>query len=199
MTQSLEAQEYDLRQKSEKNDTCLKVHKQQKLNILNYLFRHIPFTTRREEIRAIPKILYREMSSKLEIDTDTIHRIVGRFLVDLIRIKKGINTKALNESGYVLYSKNKSTLIRSYLHKFYRLAPVFDFNRARENSRILQLKLDRLSFWPKVTTQLAVIIYVTDKLDHTQKDKILQTNLRPFCNVSAYAFHRTRNKLGLNK
>ncbi|KKL46730.1 hypothetical protein LCGC14_2342630 [marine sediment metagenome] len=62
------------------------------------------------------------------------------------------------------------------MHKFYRLAPVFDYNRARENSRILKLKLDALCFWPHMTTQVAVVIYITDKLDLSQKDKILQTN-----------------------
>jgi len=194
MTQSLKSQEYDLRQGPEDENKYLKVHRQQKIRILNYLFRYITFTTRREEIRAIPRILYRQMSNKLQIDIIIVHNIVSRFLVDLIRIKKFIN-----ENSYVLYSKNRATLVRSYIHKFYRLAPVFDYNRARENVKILKMKLDAHYFWPLVTTQVAVVIYITDKLDPSQKDKILQTNLRSLCNCSAYAFHRTRNKIGLNK
>ncbi len=194
MTQSLKSQEYDLRQGHEDENKYLKVQRQQKIRILNYLFRYITFTTRREEIRAIPRILYRQMSNKLKIDISIVHHIVSRFLVDLIRIKKFIN-----ENVYVLYSKNRATLVRSYIHKFYRLAPVFDYNRARENAKILRMKLDAHYFWPRVTTQVAVVIYITDKLDPSQKDKILQSNLRSLCNCSAYSFHQTRNKIGLNK
>ncbi len=194
MTQSLKSQEYDLRQGPENDNKFLKVQRQQKICILNYLFRYITFTTRREEIRAIPRILYRQMSNKLQIDITIVHHIVSRFLVDLIRIKKFIN-----ENSYVLYSKNRATLVRSYLHKFYRLAPVFDYNRAKENAKILKIKLDAHYFWPHITTQVAVVIYITDKLDPSQKDKILQSNLRSLCNCSAYAFHRSRNKIGLNR
>lgn len=194
MTQLLKTQDYQLKQEAGNITRYQKSELYQKKRILNYLFRYVAITTKREKIRAIPRIRYREMSNKLKLDFDLIHHVVSKFLVDLIRIKD-----CINKNDYVLYSKDQSRLVRSYLHKFHRLAPVFDYRRARENSRILKMKLDHLCFTPHITTQLAVIIYITDKLDHTKKDKILQTNLRPFCNCSAYAFHRTRNKLGMNK
>ena len=162
MTQSLKTQEYKLRLKTEYNINYLnlKNRRQRKTLILNYLFRHVLIITKREKIRAIPQIRYKEMSSKLNIDVTLIHSVVSKFLVDLVRIKDCMNKKGINKSGYILYSKNQSRLVRSYLHKFHRLAPVFDYKRARENSRILKIKLDELCFRPIVTTQLAIIIYI---------------------------------------
>jgi hypothetical protein len=49
-------------------------------------------------------------------------------------------------------------------------------------------------------TQVAIVIFITDLLDTTANrilKKIIQTNLRALCCCSAYAFHRTRNKIGL--
>ena len=37
----------------------------------------------------------------------------------------------------------------------------------------------------------------TDLLDKNKPQKIIQSNLRALCCCSAYAFHRTRNKIGL--
>ncbi len=88
---------------------------------------------------------------------------------------------------------------RIYLHKIHRLAPVFDYKRAKVNLKVLQSILVKISFWPKISTQLAIVIYVTDLNDKSgQYDKkIVQKNIRALCNCSAYAFHRTRNILKL--
>ncbi|TKJ18045.1 MAG: hypothetical protein CEE43_19015 [Promethearchaeota archaeon Loki_b32] len=87
-----------------------------------------------------------------------------------------------------------------YIQFFHRLAPIFDLKRAKENAKILQEKLRRLCICPQVMTQVAVIIFITDLLDNTlfrKYQKIIQSNVRVLCNCSAYAFHRTRNKIGL--
>jgi hypothetical protein len=87
--------------------------------------------------------------------------------------------------------------MKIYLHKFSRFAPVFDFHRAKQNACILEMKLNRICFWPQFMTQIAIVIYVTDLNDSRFEKKIKQTNLRALCGCSAYAFHRSRNKLGL--
>ncbi len=46
-------------------------------------------------------------------------------------------------------------------------------------------------------TKIAIVIYVTDLKDPQVEKPIKQTNIRALCGCSAYAFHRTRNKLGL--
>jgi hypothetical protein len=84
-----------------------------------------------------------------------------------------------------------------YLRKLHRLAPIFDFPRAKENARILKHKLDVRCFMPQFTTQLAIVLYVTDLNDLSMETVVKQSNLRILCNCSAYAFHRTRNRLGL--
>ena len=193
MTQALKNQDYKSRQDFEHIIRKRQVQEEYKLIILNYLFRNVAFINQKGKIRAIPKIIQREMSSKLKIEVKNINKIINRLLAVLVHIKQFVE-----DNGHFGYSKNQTILVQSYLHKLYRLAPVFDFKRARENAKILRRKLNAHYFWPRVSTQVAVVLYITDKLDSSQEKKMLQTNLRTFCNCSAYAFHRTRNILGLN-
>jgi len=193
MTQALKNQDYESRQDSEHGIRKRQVQAEYNKIILNYLFRNVAFINQKGKIRAIPKIIQREMSSKLKIEVKTIDKVINRLLGVLVHIKRFVE-----DNGHFGYSKNQTILVQSYLHKLYRLAPVFDFKRARENAKILRRKLNVHYFWPRVSTQVAVVLYITDKLDSSQEKKMLQTNLRTFCNCSAYAFHRTRNKLGLN-
>lgn len=193
MTQALKNQDYDSRQDFERSIRKRQIQEEYKNIILNYLFRNVAFINQKGKIRTIPKIIQREMSSKLRIEITTINKIINKFLDDLVHIKQFVEN-----NGHFGYSKNQIILVQVYLHKLYRLAPVFDFKRARENAKILRRKLNAHYFWPRVSTQVAVVLFITDKLDSFREKKILQTNLRTFCNCSAYAFHRTRNKLGIN-
>jgi len=95
----------------------------------------------------------------------------------------------------ILHSKAQTLPI--LLWRLHRIAPVFDYKRAKENTKRLQKKLNQLCFWPQVMTQLAIVLFITDQLDTTQPQKIIQVNLRALCSCSGYAFHRTRNKIGL--
>jgi hypothetical protein len=122
---------------------------------------------------------------------------------------KGLMSKILGELKYIreFFKKNSISYtpfnrlrkMKIYLHKLRRLAPVFDFQRAKQNAQILEKKLNLLCFWPQFMTQIAIVIFVTDLNDSHFKKKIKQTNIRALCDCSAYAFHRTRNKLGLTK
>lgn len=160
--------------------------------ILNYLFRNITFVTRREKIRALTSLDYGDISESTKIPVIIIHKFVSSFLVDLLRFKA-----FLLKYPQVLNSKKQDRKVRIFLHKIYRLAPVFDYKRARENIRRLKNKLNQLFFWPQVMTQVAIVIFITDLLDQSQERKITQANLRSLCSCSAYAFHRTRNRIGL--
>ncbi|MHA1391817.1 MAG: hypothetical protein ACTSQT_06200, partial [Promethearchaeota archaeon] len=81
------------------------------------------------------------------------------------------------------------------------IAPVFDYSRAIANLEILHKLLKKKFFWIRITTQLALIIFVTDRNDPTiaKNEYILQKNLRTFCACSAYAFHMARKKLDIDK
>jgi hypothetical protein len=164
--------------------------------VLDYLFRNITFVSNNEKIRAITGSEYHQITEATNIPKIIVHRIISRFLVDLIRIKK-----FFRKNAKLFSSRHQTRKVRVYLHKLHRLAPVFDYKRARENAKRLEIKLSQLYFRPQIMTQVAVVIFITDLLDNKLSRahfKIIQSNLRVFCNCSAYAFHRTRNKIGLN-
>lgn len=163
--------------------------------VLDYLFRNITFASNNEKIRVLTDFEYSQITEATNVPKIIVHRIISAFLVDLIRIKKYFKTNAK-----LFCSRHQTQKVRIYLHKLYRLAPVFDYKRARENAKRLEVKLSQLCFRPQIMTQVAVVIFITDLLDNQLSrahSKIIQSNLRIFCNCSAYAFHRTRNKIGL--
>jgi hypothetical protein len=171
------------------------ITRQLKICLLNCLFRYTSFVDGSENLRRISDIECKVLSSKTRIPVSKVRKILDKFLVDLTHFKEFLR------SGLLTYSiSDQARKVRIYLHKIHRLAPVFDYRRARENARRLKLKLDQLLFWPQVMTQVAVIIFITDYLDrHWNDSKLLQTNLRALCDCSAYAFHRTRNKIRLRQ
>ncbi|MFX0001820.1 MAG: hypothetical protein ACFE88_17040 [Candidatus Hermodarchaeota archaeon] len=192
MTQTVKKQDIAMSTGSEYYKKFYKSQNGFKAIILDYLFRNISFSTRKEKIRVLNYSEYKIISNELGIPVRLIHKFISNFLVNLVHFKKFLNTYPL-----VLKSRNQERKVQIYLHKIYRLAPVFNYKRAQENSLILRKKLDYLCFWPQFMTQIAVILFITDLLDQTKKKKILQSNLRMTCCCSAYAFHRSRNKIGL--
>lgn len=190
MTQTLKEQDFKVDDVSEYYKKFYKAQNQIRLLVLNYLFRNISFLTRREKIRAITISEYQTISRDLEVPQILVHKFISRFLIDLLHFKK-----LLHVHPEILHAKTQTLGI--LLWKLHRIAPVFDYRRAKENAERLQKKLENLCFWPQVMTQLAIIVFITDFLDETQPQKIVQLNLRAFCCCSAYAFHRTRNKIGL--
>ncbi len=192
MTQTLKKQDIKVDTIDDYYNTYYKAQNKIKPVVLNYLFRNISFLTRKEKIRALTKLEYSQISRRINIPRVLVHKFVSEFLVNLLRLKQFIRTNST-----ILNSKVQERKVRLLLYKLYRLAPIFDYKRAKENATILKIKLDQLFFWPQIMTQIAVVIFITDLLDKQQEQKIIQANLRSLCSCSAYAFHRTRNKLGL--
>jgi hypothetical protein len=162
--------------------------------VLNSLFRDFSFFSPDQKIRELPIIELRGISGITKIPVKIVDAVVGKFLTNL---KYSREFFKINSVSYTPFSHLRKTNI--YLHKFSRFAPVFDYKRARQNVRILQKKLNQICFWPQFMTQIAIVIYVTDLNDPQSEKKIKQTNIRGLCGCSAYAFHRTRNKIGLGK
>ena len=160
--------------------------------VLNCLFREICFVSHPQNIRALTYQEYKDIAKSIDLPVSLIHSVISRFLLNLVYFRRFLRTFAFTYN----YTKSLRKL-QIYLHKFHRFAPIFDYPRAKENARILKNILGRKCFLPHFTTQLAVVLFVTDLNDKEHAKKIIQTNLRVFCNCSAYAFHRTRNKLGL--
>lgn len=192
MTQTLKKQQSNVSSSAEYYNKFYKSPQDLRPIVLNYLFRNITFVTRKEKIRALDLIEYREISNNIGVPVNLVHMFVSRFLVNLILLKT-----FLNNNQEIFNSKDQNRKVRIYLHKIHRVAPVFDYKRARENAKRLKMKLDQLFFWPQTMTQIAITIFVTDLLDKIKEQKIIQANLRSLCCCSAYVFHRTRNKIGL--
>ena len=174
------------------NRTIAEFRNDVKETILNYLFRNISFFTPLQKVRAVLPFEGRNIAGKTRIPYKVVHSVVSKFLIDLIYMRRFFKD---NSVSYTPFNHLKKMNI--YLHKFNRFAPVFDLERAQQNARILQTKLSQICFWPQFMTQVAIVIFVTDLNDPRSKKKITQTNLRALCDCSAYAFHRTRNKLGI--
>jgi len=195
MTQTLKKQDINIDSGSDYYNKFYKSPNEVRETILNYLFRNISFSTKRDKVRAITLDENKLVSDDTGIPEILVHKFLSQFLLDSIKFRK-----FLYKNPRVLSSKNQLSIISILLRRFFRLAPVFDLKRAKENAKILQDKLGRLCFWPQIMTQVAIIIFVTDLLDDTLSRKylkIIQSNLRVLCSCSAYAFHRTRNKIGL--
>ncbi|MCP6719399.1 MAG: hypothetical protein KJI71_04155 [Patescibacteria group bacterium] len=178
---------------SNENRTILQFRRAVRNMVLNYVFRDYSFFTPDSQVREIPLIELRGIAGTTKIPLKVIDSIVSKFLTELKHVRGFFKN---NSVSYTPFSHLRKMKI--YLHKFYRLAPVFDIQRAKINAQILATKLTRICFWPQFMTQVAVVIYITDLNDSNFWRKLRQTNIRALSDCSAYAFHRTRNKLGLN-
>ena len=202
MTQAIKERESEIKEIIESYDSKLENfndrHRNNKLNniILNYLFRNISFINNNNKlIKNYNPSEYLKISSKTHVSTLIIKETIENFLINLKNFKKFLKNCKIQHDP-----KNLNRKIRIYLHKINCIAPVFNYNRARKNLEILQSLLAKKNFWPTMSTQIAVVIYITDKNDESfpENEKILQKNIRTLCNSSAYAFHRTRNILNIS-
>lgn len=178
---------------SNENRTILEFRRAVRNTVLNCLFRDYSFFTQDTHVRELPLIELRRIAGTTKIPVKVVNSVVSKFLTELKYVRGFFKN---NSVAYTPFSHLRKMKI--YLHKFYRLAPVFDIQRAKVNARILEKKLTQLCLWPQFMTQIAIVIYITDLKDSNFKTRLKQTNIRALSDCSAYAFHRTRNKLGLN-
>ena len=169
-----------------------------KKTVLDYFFRCEGLLGSNGKVIKLNYFLVENIAKETQISSDIVLKVMKAFLERVSYFKQFL------ESGLIAWAPGKQQLyrkVRVYLHKTYKVAPVFDYHRAKKNLELLHVLLGRKFFWPHVPTQLALVIFVTDRNDpNLAKDNyILQKNLRALCSCSAYAFHMARNKLGINK
>ena len=166
--------------------------------ILEHFFRCESLVDNNGKVIKLSYFLVENIAQETHTSDDLVLKVMEAFL------KRVAYFKQFLESGLIAWAPRKQQLyrkVRVYLHKAYKIAPIFDYNRAKKNLELLHVLLGRNFFWPHVPTQLALVIFVTDRNDpDLAKDNyILQKNLRALCACSAYSFHMARNKLGINK
>ena len=169
-----------------------------KKEILDYFFRCESLLDNNGKVVTLNYFLVENIAKETQISHNLVLKAMGQFLERVAYFKQFL------ESGLIAWAPGKQQLLRKvrvYLHKVHKLAPVFDYDRAKKNLELLHVLLGRKFFWPHVPTQLALVIFVTDRNDPdlANNNYILQKNLRALCSCSAYSFHMARNKLGINK
>ena len=160
--------------------------------LLNNLFRLVSFTTYKQKVSSLNPMGYTKLASATKVPVKLIYPVIKGFLVDLVYFKRFYKTHTFSFA-----ETSQLGELLTFLGKVHKLAPVFDLSRAKENAKILKVKLQEMCFFPHFTTQVAIIVFVTDINDKFHKKKLIRENVRLLCDCSAYSFHRTRKKLGL--
>jgi hypothetical protein len=155
--------------------------------LLNRIFRYCKLP-KDEDLSPFSEDLYEELSVISQVPLCEVKRIIGKALVEIDLTYKFLKTCDL-------LSSTDPAKARIYLHKCYRIAPIFDYKRARENLIQLQEFFRLEGYIQKVSTQITFAIYITDKNNKYTHRKIKQNNLRRLTSCSAYAFHRLINRL----
>ena len=166
--------------------------------VLNYLFRHFCFVDEQNKIKEFRRKDLETIGKQTNLSNQIVVPLIDQFF------ENAHNLKIFFAAKPIAWEYNKTKLVkkvRIYLHKLHRIAPVFSYARAKENLEILHLLLEQKNHWPHITTQIALVIFITDRNDKSNNKGcyIIQKNLRAFCDCSAYAFHRARNILHINK
>lgn len=184
------------------NDIALKPINRRVLNallksvVINYLVQNFSLIDNNRKIRELTESELNAIAEETNCFIFLVRKVVKEFTSNLVNFNKFLkNCKVRHDP------KNSNKKVRTYLRKVYRLAPVFDYNRARKNLEILQFHLAQRGMWLKISSQLAIVMYATDKNEVNVRDKkiiqkrIIQKNILTMCCCSAFAFHRARNEL----
>ena len=167
-------------------------------SIINLIFRHESLVDDSNKLKAPVRLNLEKISNKTKLSKVVVLYVLNNFYRELREFHDFLNKRLENWSPRKRYIYDK---ILVYLKRLYETAPIFDYQRAEKNIDVLHLLLSRHYYWPHISTQLALLVFVTDRNDPNIKERayILQKNLRMLCTCSAYAFHNARNKLNISK
>jgi len=166
--------------------------------IINFLFRYESLIDNNNKIRAPYSLNLDLIAEKTKSSRSVVLYIINSFLRELKDFRDFLNTRYEN---WIPGRRHIYEVLNKFLKRLYKTAPIFNYERAKKNLVALHNLLTINYYWPHITTQLALLIFVTDRNDPNITDKfyILQKNLRMLCNCSAYAFHCARNRLNISK
>ena len=169
-----------------------------KEKVLNYFFRFESFANNSNEYKELSHLIVGKIVKETNLPDFVVLNTVFEFLSEATQFSHTLRL------GLVSWGSGEKSVLRQakfYLRKVHKIAPVFDYTRAVSNLEILHKLLKKSFFWLRISTQLALTLFVTDRNDltRTKNEYILQKNLRIFCACSAYAFHMARKKLHIDK
>ena len=165
--------------------------------VLNYIFRHYSLSIlENEQNFELEDQIEIELKKEFRLDSGYIFGHIKKTLRKIYYLNQFFRNYHFTwyPKPEILYRKTKI-----YLYKIVKIAPIFDYKRGKENLKNLQKLFFRMGFCPHITTQLALTIFITDlKSGESKKNNftpIIQRNIRTLTSCSAYAFHRSRNKI----
>jgi hypothetical protein len=169
-----------------------------KEKVLDYFFRFESFANNTNEYKELTPLIVGKIVKETKLPDFVVLNTVFEFLSEATQFSHTLSL------GLISWGSGERSVLRQakfYLRKVHRIAPVFNYFRAIANLEILHKLLKKSFFWPRISTQLALTMFVTDRNDPTitKNEYILQKNLRVFCACSAYAFHMARKKLNIDK
>ena len=166
--------------------------------IINFLFRYESLIDNNNKIRAPYSLNLDIIAEVTNSSRSVVLYFFNSFLRELKEFHDFLNTRYEN---WIPGRRNIYEKLIIFLKRLYKTAPIFNYERAKKNLVALHNLLTINYYWPHITTQLALLIFVTDRNDPniTDKSYILQKNLRMLCTCSAYAFHCARNRLNISK
>ena len=166
--------------------------------IVNFLFRYESLIDNNNKIRASNSLNLDVIAEATNTSRYVVSYTFNSFLRELKDFHDFLITRYENWTPGRRYINEKLSI---FLKRLYITAPIFNYERAIKNLISLHNLLTINYYWPHITTQLALLIFVTDRNDPniTDKSYILQKNLRMLCSCSAYAFHCARNRLNISK
>jgi len=180
----------------EKNDIA--VRGLNRKAIINFFFRYESLLDNSNKIREPNGLNLELIAEATHTSRSVVLYVLNSFIRELKDFHDLLTTRYENwrPGRRHIYDK-----LSFFLKRLYVTAPIFDQERAKKNLAALHNLLTINYYWPHITTQLALLIFVTDRNDPniTDKSYILQKNLRMLCTCSAYAFHCARNRLNISK
>jgi len=169
-----------------------------KEKVLNCFFRLESFADNRSEYKELSQLSVGAIVEEVNLPDSVVLATTLKFIAEASQFSQALS---LGLTSWGSGEKSRLRQAKFYLRKAHKIAPVFDYFRAITNLGILHKLLKHCFYWPHITTQLALTIFITDRHDSeiVKGHYILQKNLRAFCACSAYAFHTSRNKLSIGK
>ena len=133
---------------------------------------------------------YERVARKAKCDVETVMRIIRHFIDHLEPFRSFLEKVKIE---WPLEKTRHVRKLRIYLHKMHKIAPVFDYHRARVNLEILETYLRNQCIYISPLAKIGLVILKTDS--HLYKGEILIKNIRALCNLIPRTFDVARRKI----
>ena len=163
-------------------------------DILTDLFRHESIARMYDSIQFQDTLGV--IAGKLQLSRDLVFEVLICFLKEL---REELNHRKKNPTKWPHRLPAIARTVKRDLYRIHELAPVFNHVRAEGNLLKLHQLFQHHNYWPKISTQLSLTVFVTDHMKKRGERLLLQTNIIYLCGSSAYAFHMARKRLNLDQ